>query len=87
MDIVPMVHEILVIANPVIRESSFPDFSFATEDAAEGMRIAAFDQLNGMFERYVVCGSEQQMDMFGHEDEGVNLKPVFSPISIKSFQE
>ena len=68
MDIVPMVHEILVIANPVIRESSFLDFSFATEDAAEGMRIAAFDQLNGMFERYIICGSEQEMDVFRHQE-------------------
>jgi hypothetical protein len=51
------------------------------------VRIAAFDQLNGVFNRYVVSGSEQEMNMFGHEDEGVDLKSAFAPISVKSFQE
>jgi hypothetical protein len=44
------------------------------------VRIAAFDQLNGVFNRYVVSGSEQEMNMFGHEDEGVDLKSAFAAI-------
>jgi hypothetical protein len=27
------------------------------------------------------------MDVFGHENEGVNLKSAFAAISVKSFQE
>jgi hypothetical protein len=58
MDVVPMVHEVLVVANPVIGESALPDFSSSTKDGPEGMRVSAFDQLNGMFERDVVGGCE-----------------------------
>jgi len=54
MNVVSMVHEILVIANPVIGESSLPDFSFAGEDGPEGMRIATFDQLDRVLKRYFV---------------------------------
>ena len=54
MNVVSMVHEILVIANPVIGESSLPDFSFAAEDGPEGMRIATFDQLDRVLKRYFV---------------------------------
>jgi hypothetical protein len=58
MDVVSMVSEILVVVNPVIGESALPDFTFATEDGSECMRITAFDQLNGMFQRYIICGSD-----------------------------
>jgi hypothetical protein len=57
MDVVSMVSEILVVANSVIGESALPDFTFATEDGCECMRIAAFDRLNGMFQRYIIYGS------------------------------
>jgi hypothetical protein len=43
--------------------------------------------LNGVFERYVVCGSKQKMDMFGHDDEGVELISSFATISVQSLQE
>ena len=87
MNVVAMVGEILLVANSVVGKSSLPDLSFATEDCSERMRIAAFDQLNGVLKRYVVSGSEQEMNMFGHEDEGVDLKSDFAAISVKSFQE
>jgi hypothetical protein len=40
-----------------------------------------------MLQCYVICGSDQEMNMFGHEDEGVDLKSPFAAISVKSFQE
>jgi hypothetical protein len=49
MNVVAMVSEILFIANSVIGKSWLPDFSFSTEDGSERVRIAAFDQLNGVF--------------------------------------
>ncbi len=58
MNVVSMVDEILIIADPVIGESALPDFSLATEDGSEGMRIAAFDQLNSALDGHIVCGSE-----------------------------
>jgi len=87
MNVVPMVSEILVVANSVIGKSSLPDLSFATEDCSERMRIAAFDQLNGVLKRYVFSGSEQEMNMFGHEDEGVDLKSPFAAMSEEGLKE
>ena len=87
MNVISMIREVIKVANAMIRESALPDFAFPTEDASECMRIAAFDQLNGMLERDVVCGSEQKMDMLRHHDELVNFKPAFAPVAIKSLQE
>jgi hypothetical protein len=82
-----MVSEILVVANSVIGKSSLPNLSFATEDGSERMRIAAFDQLNGVLKRYVDSGSEQEMNVFGHEHEGVDLKSAFAAISEEGLKE
>jgi hypothetical protein len=87
MNVVPMVSEILAVANSVIGKSSLLDFALATEDGSERMRIAAFDQLNGVLKCYVDSGREQEMNVFGHEDEGVDLKTAFAAIPIKTFQE
>jgi hypothetical protein len=38
-----MVHEIYFIPNPMIGETSFPDFAFSANDAAEFVRISALD--------------------------------------------
>ena len=54
VNVVLMADEILVIANSVILEAALPDFALPTEDGSEGMGVSAFDELNGVFERYVV---------------------------------
>ena len=51
------------------------------------MRISALDELDGVFERHVMGWSKQEMDMFGHEDEGMELITAFATISIESLQE
>ena len=58
VNVVPVIEEIVIVANPVVGESALPDFSLAPEDGSECMRIAAFYQLNSVFERDVVRGSE-----------------------------
>jgi len=52
-----MVREVLGITDSMIGESALPDFSFPTKDGSEFMRIAAFDELNGVFEGHVACWS------------------------------
>jgi len=59
MNVISMLYEILIIANPVVGESALPDFAFAAQDLTECMRVAAFDQLNRMLERYAQGGSEE----------------------------
>jgi hypothetical protein len=87
MNVVAMVSEILFIANSVIGKSWLPDFSFSTEDGSERVRIAAFDQLNSVLQCYVICGSDQEMNMFGHEDEGGDLKSPFAAMSEEGLKE
>jgi len=87
MNVVAMVSEILFIANSVIGKSWLPDFSFSTEDGSERVRIVAFDQLNGVFNRHIVRRSQQEMNMFGHEDEGVDLKSPFAAMSEEGLKE
>lgn len=50
MDVNSMMNIVLGISNPVICESALPDFSFSPENRTQGVRRAAFDELNGMFE-------------------------------------
>jgi len=87
MNVVPVIHEVLVVANSVIGESSFPDFPFAAEDVSERVGVSALDELNGMFERYAVGGSEQEMNVFRHQGEGVELITALAAISILGLQE
>ena len=58
MNVVEVMPKILIVTNPVVSETAFPDFTSSADDVAEGMRIAAFDQLNGMFECGVIGGSK-----------------------------
>jgi len=41
--------EVSVVTNSVIGESSLPDFSFAADDRAEGVRVSTLDELDGVF--------------------------------------
>jgi hypothetical protein len=70
MDVVLVIRKILGVADPVVGESALPDFSLSTNDVTEGMRVSALEKLNRVLERYVVCGSDEKMDVFGHEDKG-----------------
>jgi len=87
VNIVLVMAEVSVVTNSVIGESSLPDFPIAADDRSKGVRVSALDELNGMFKRHVCCGSKQEMRMFRHEDEGVNLKSTFAAVSMESLQE
>ncbi len=59
MNVISMVRKIHFIPNPTISESALPHFAFSANDAAEFVRVSAFDQLNCPFNRYVGRGSQQ----------------------------
>ena len=84
MNVVLMMQEILLIANAVIGESALPDFAFASENVAQRVRVAAFDELDGVFDRDAVGGSQQKMYVFGHDDERVQLISTFAAVSVNS---
>ncbi len=43
MNIIPMMNEVLSIANPMIGESALPDFGVAPDKGAEFMGVRAFN--------------------------------------------
>ena len=79
-----MMTEVFIVAYAVIGESALPDFFCATDHRSEGMRVSTLDQLDVVFERDVVGGSEEQMDVFGHDDERMQLIAVFATVAVQS---
>ena|SRR5690349_11895494 len=81
-----MAREVIVAANAVVGEPTLPDFS-AAKSQPEGVRISAFDQLNGSLYRNALCGSQKQVDMLWHHNEFLEL--IFSrpPVCIKCLQK
>ena len=76
-----------MIADPMIGESTLPDLPCPTKGRAEGVRIAALDELNGVFECDVVRGSQQEVNVFGHNNKGVELIASFASVSVESLQQ
>lgn len=74
----------MLIANPVVGESALPDFAFAAKDFTQRVRVCALDELNGVFDRHVVCGSEQKMNVLGHNDERMKFISCFASIAVES---
>ena len=87
MNIIPMMNEVLSIANPMIGESALPDFGFSPNKSAERVRVSALDQLDGALNRYVLRRREQQMDVIGHKHEGVQCVTAFAAVVIKGLEE
>ena len=43
MNVIPMMNEVLSIANPMIRESALPDFGLSSDKSADRVRVSALD--------------------------------------------
>lgn len=65
------------------REALFPNRSFGFE--AEGE--ASFDELNGLFDGNVGSGREEEMEVVGHQDEGVDLIAAFGAVIVEELEE
>ena len=87
MNVISVMREILLISNPMIRESALPNFPLATDNRSERVRISALDQLHCVFKCYALCWCEQKMNMFRHDHEGMNLKSAFATITVHSLQK
>jgi hypothetical protein len=87
MNVISMMHEIQFVANPVICKSSLPDLLISANDCPEFVRVGTFDQLDCAFDRYIQRGSQQEMHVFGHDDESMQFVAAFATIPIDSLQE
>ena len=65
-DVVAMLLEVLPVADAMVGEASLPDGVGDVEAVGE----AAFDEHHCAFEGDVLWG-EEEMDVVGHDDEGV----------------
>ena len=81
MDIQPMPGKILRVTNTMIRKSLLPNFAPA-DFHADRVRVAAFDQLHGAFERHMRGGREKQMNVIGHQDESMQREFSLAPVTI-----
>ncbi len=79
-------YEVFRITDAMVRESSFPNFYRASQPFLHGMRVPAFDKLQRTFERDIRW-SQQQVEMLGHENKGVQLKLSLAAIRVQSLQE
>jgi hypothetical protein len=87
MNVISMMHEINLVANSVIGESPLLHLALSPNDAAEFMRVCAFNQLNGPLNGYVHSGSEQEMHMLGHQNKCVQFISALMAMPIQSFQK
>jgi len=87
MNVISMMHEVNVVTDSVICESSLPDFLIAPDQGSEFMRVRALDQLNSAFNRHVPSRGKKQMDMLWHQDESVQTVTAFSTMPVKRFQK
>ncbi len=87
MNVILMMYEIHFVADAVVGETALPDFLIAADDRAEFMRVCAFDQLNSSLDRHVVRRSQEQMNVFWHDDKRVQFILAFAAVSIDRFQK
>ena len=87
MNVISMMHKINAVANPMIRESSLPNFLAAPDNSSEFMGVGAFDQLDRPFDSYVVRRSQKQLNVFGHNNERVHFIATFATMPVKRLQE
>jgi len=64
-------------------EAVLPDGHFGFE--AEGE--SSFDVLHGLLDGDVGGGGDEEMEMVGHEDEGVELVAAFGSVFVEKVQE
>jgi hypothetical protein len=87
MNVVSMMSEIYGVADSVVGESSLPYFALTSNDLPNRMGESSFDQLDCALECDAEGRSEQEMYMFRHEDERVQLVAVLATVMIKDLKK
>jgi len=71
------------IPNAVLRESSLPYLALPLQLHAQRMGIAAFDELDSAFQGDTGRRSEQQVNVFGHDDKSVQFESPLPSIAVE----
>jgi len=87
MDVIPMMSEVLGIANRMIRKAALPDFRLTSDQGADRMRISFLDQLDSALDGPIIRWRKQKMNVVRHEDEGVQTILAFATVAKESLEE
>jgi hypothetical protein len=74
------------VTNTMIRESSLPHFAFSPL-CSQRVRVASFDELDRTLQGYAGSWRQQQVDVFGHDDEGVQFESSLPAIVVESLEK
>lgn len=80
VDVAAMGLEVGVVADAVVGEAALPDGEVGREAVGE----AAFDVADGSGE---VVGGEQEVDVVGHDDEGVEFEEALVAVVLEGFDK
>lgn len=80
VDVVAAGFEVLCVPDAVVGEAALPDGKAGGEAVGE----AAFDVADGAGE---VLGGEEEVDVVGHDDEGVKFVEAFAAVVLEGLEE
>ena len=83
MDVVAMGLVVERTFDAAEREALFPDGHFGFQTEGE----SSFDVLHGLLDGDVGRGREEEVEVVGHEDEGVELVAAFGAVVVEKVQE
>ncbi len=79
--------EIGSVSNAMVGESSLPHFAFSLELHSQCVGIASFEELHRSLKGHIGRWRQQQMNVFGHDDECVQLESSLPAIAIERLQK
>jgi hypothetical protein len=82
VDVGAVGEEVVAVAHAAVGEAALPGGELRCETVGE----ASFDELDGALEGDV-GGGEEQVDVVGHEDEGVELVVACAAVVLEGFEE
>ena len=82
VDIVAVGFKVCAVADAVVGVAALPDGEFRGQAVGE----AAFDEAHGAFESDGLWG-EEEVDVVGHDDEGVEEIVAFGAVVLEGFEE
>jgi len=82
MDVGAMGEEVFAVAHATVGKAALPNRKLRAKAVGE----AAFDELNCTLKSNALW-RDQQMDVVGHEDEGVELVVAFAAVVLEGFEE
>jgi hypothetical protein len=75
------------VTDAVVGESSLSYFSGPVERCPQRMRVTSLDELDGAFDSDFRCGSQQEVDVLGHDDECMQVESFLSAIAVERFKK